>query len=109
MKSSKNKSIPDKENPSDAGVKEIRDALANLTLTVANSYKLHIEDRKDYLELLHLLRKEALKPDSKKLPQTTLKVVINYGLETLRDCEELERIWLDNKPIFQKFFLETNK
>ncbi|MGN6194707.1 MAG: hypothetical protein ACTHOB_07190 [Ginsengibacter sp.] len=93
------------ENLNKSGEKEISKSIEELTNAVTQSIELQEIQKKEYLDTLKLLSEEALKPNDKRLPYTTLKTIIKYSLGTLNAVSSIASISGINLTNIADYFL----
>jgi len=90
-----------------SGEQIISKAIEELTTVVTKTNELQEAQKKEYLDTLKLLSQEALKPKDKRLPYSTLKTIIKYGLGTLNAVSSISTITGINLTNIADYFLNN--
>lgn len=91
-----------------SGNHDISNAIEGLVLAIKQTNELQEIQQKEYLDTLKLLSEEALKPKDKRLPYSTLKTIIKYGLGTLNALSSVSTIAGANLTTIADYFLNNN-
>jgi|GEM_PF-6220668 len=89
----------------DLGMQEISKSIGDLMAVVKSANEIQEEQKKEYLETLKVLSDEALKPKEKRLPVSTLKQIIQFGLGTLNTFSSISTITGVTLSNISNFFL----
>jgi hypothetical protein len=76
----------------EAGLDQISKSIKDLAEAIKPAIDIQDYQKEEYLETLQLLSEEALKPKDKRLPISTLKQIIQFGLGTLNTFSSVSTI-----------------
>ncbi len=93
-------------NLNDSGHQGISKNIRELMEAIKNTNEIQEHEKAEYLETLNVLSGEAVKPKDERLPSSTIKKIIQFGLGSLNTMSSISTIAGVNLKDVAEYFLE---